>query len=91
MDKTITDIQGVIDVLEDILEPITDIHERRPMKESADKSMDNRQQQIARKQLMINRQKLQLQMKAVQKKKNVGDAAVQTEGAAWTKKSGPRN
>ena len=31
MDKTITDIQGVIDVLEDILEPITDIHERRPI------------------------------------------------------------
>ncbi|AOV61574.1 hypothetical protein BOW92_gp143 [Synechococcus phage S-WAM1] len=35
----------------------------------ADKSMENRQQQIQRKQLMINRQKLQLQMKAVSKKK----------------------
>lgn len=62
--------------------------EEKAMKESADKSMDNRQQQIARKQLMINRQKLQLQMKAVQKKKNVGDSAVQTEGAAWTRKEG---
>ncbi len=30
-DKTITDIQGVIDILEDILEDITDIHERRPI------------------------------------------------------------
>ncbi len=30
-DKTITDIQGVIDILEDILEGITDIHERRPI------------------------------------------------------------
>lgn len=30
-DKPITTIQGVIDVLEDILEPITDIHERRPI------------------------------------------------------------
>jgi hypothetical protein len=31
MSDTITDIQGVIDVLEDILEDITDIHERRPI------------------------------------------------------------
>ena len=30
-DKPITTIQGVIDVLEEILEPITDIHERRPI------------------------------------------------------------
>lgn len=30
-DKPITTIQGVIDVLEDILEPMTDIHERRPL------------------------------------------------------------
>jgi hypothetical protein len=29
--KTITDIQGVIDILEDILEEITDVHERRPI------------------------------------------------------------
>tara|TARA_B100000073_G_C23595773_1_gene518292 strand:- start:553 stop:912 length:360 start_codon:yes stop_codon:yes gene_type:complete len=49
--------------------------------------MENRQQQIARKQLMINRQKLQLQMKAVTKKKPT-DMHVQTEGAAWTKKEG---
>jgi len=30
-DKVITSIQGVIDILEDILEDITDIHERRPI------------------------------------------------------------
>lgn len=30
-DKPITTIQGVIDVLEEILEPMTDIHERRPI------------------------------------------------------------
>lgn len=30
-DKPITTIQGVIDVLEEILEPMTDIHERRPL------------------------------------------------------------
>jgi len=53
----------------------------------ADKSMENRQQQIQRKQLMINRQKLQLQMKAVSKKKPA-DMHMQSEGAAWTKKSG---
>jgi hypothetical protein len=53
----------------------------------ADKSMQNRQQQIARKQLMINRQKLQLQMKAVTKKAST-DMSMRTEGAAWTKKSG---
>ena len=61
--------------------------EEKAMKEGADKSMENRQQQIARKQLMINRQKLQLQMKAVTKKKAT-DMHVQTEGAAWTKKEG---
>lgn len=61
--------------------------EEKAMKEGADKSMENRQQQIARKQLMINRQKLQLQMKAVTKKKAT-DMHVQTEGAAWTKKAG---
>ena len=61
--------------------------EEKAMKEGADKSMENRQQQIARKQLMINRQKLQLQMKAVTKKKAT-DMHVHTEGAAWTKKEG---
>ena len=61
--------------------------EEKAMKEGADKSMENRQQQIQRKQLMINRQKLQLQMKAVSKKKPT-DMAMRTEGAAWTKKEG---
>ena len=61
--------------------------EEKAMKEGADKSMENRQQQIARKQLMINRQKLQLQMKAVTKKKPT-DMTMRTEGAAWTKKEG---
>lgn len=61
--------------------------EEKAMKEGADKSMENRQQQIARKQLMINRQKLQLQMKAVSKKKPT-DMTMRTEGAAWTKKEG---
>ena len=61
--------------------------EEKAMKEGADKSMENRQQQIQRKQLMINRQKLQLQMKAVTKKKPT-DMTMRTEGAAWTKKEG---
>tara|TARA_B100002019_G_scaffold65919_1_gene56598 strand:- start:419 stop:910 length:492 start_codon:yes stop_codon:yes gene_type:complete len=61
--------------------------EEKAMKEGADKSMENRQQQIQRKQLMINRQKLQLQMKAVSKKKPT-DMTMRTEGAAWTKKEG---
>ncbi len=52
-----------------------------------DASVQQRKQQIQRKQLMINRQKLQLQTKATQKKKH-DDMYMQTEGAAWTKKAG---
>lgn len=46
-----------------------------------------KQQQLQRRQLMLNRQKLQLQMKAVSKKKQT-DMMMQSEGAAWTKKEG---
>jgi hypothetical protein len=46
-----------------------------------------KQQQLQRKQLMLNRQKLQLQMKAVSKKKQT-DMVMQSEDAAWTKKEG---
>ena len=42
---------------------------------------------IQKKQLMLNRQKLQLQMKRVNKKKQT-DMYLNTEGAAWTKKDG---
>ena len=52
-----------------------------------DASVKQRKQQIQRKQLMINRQKLQLQTKATQKKQP-DDMHMQTEGAAWTKKAG---
>lgn len=59
--------------------------EEKALKEDA---VANKKQQLQRKQLMLNRQKLQLQMKAVQKKDEKQDMHVQTEGAAWTKKSG---
>jgi hypothetical protein len=56
------------------------------MKENASQE-DRREQQIQKKQLMLNRQKLQLQMKRVNKKKQT-DMYLNTEGAAWTKKDG---
>jgi hypothetical protein len=58
----------------------------KEMKENASQE-DRREQQIQKKQLMLNRQKLQLQMKRVNKKKQT-DMYLNTEGAAWTKKDG---
>ena len=48
--------------------------------EQQDESQEKQAQQIARRQLMLNRQKLQLQQKAVQKKKAT-DMVMQTEEA----------
>jgi len=61
----------------------------KEMKEAAGSSAaeDRRDKQLQKRQLMLNRQKLQLQMKKVAKAKQT-DMYLQTEGAAWTKKSG---
>jgi hypothetical protein len=56
-------------------------------KEIKENNESKREQLLQKKQLMLNRQKLQLQMKQVQKKKQT-DMYLNTEGAAWTKKDG---
>jgi hypothetical protein len=63
--------------------------EKAAMKEAAEMNPADaqKQQQLQRRQLMLNRQKLQLQMKAVSKKKQT-DMMMQSEGTAWTKKEG---
>ncbi|UNH61309.1 hypothetical protein SSZBM1_192 [Synechococcus phage S-SZBM1] len=62
--------------------------EDKKMQEAVNPADAQKEQQLQRKQLMLNRQKLQLQMKAVQKKKPTDMSMMRAEGAAWTRKEG---
>lgn len=67
----------------DPTQPLLRVAEQTEQNDSEEKQA----QQIARRQLMLNRQKIQLQAKAVQKKKGT-DMMMQTEVAAWQRKEG---